>query len=169
MQTDPKDRERGLTLAAAQEEGVAFAQRNFPGHRCIICAHPDGSNGAGNIHVHIVFCSVRFEARESNAAFMKLKSDGSVKESECKAGCKHQDTARLRIYLNDQLQEYCRENGYTVTEQKPAKKITNKEYKVKQAGQKQLDKDNAARRKKGQLPVQTEYKTKKDTVKLTVS
>lgn len=35
-------------------------------------------------------------------------------------------------------------------------------------GQKQLDKDNDARRKKGQLPVQTEYKTKKDDLRVGV-
>lgn len=166
---DPKDKEKGLTLEAAQKEGEKFARENFPGHRAIVCAHPDGANGSGNIHVHIIICSVRFEDREPNAEYMKLQSDGSVKESEYKAGCKHQDTARLRRYLNEQLQEYCRENGYTVAEPKPPKKITNKEHRAKKEGQKQLDQDNAARRQQGQEPAQTEFKTKKDDLRTLIS
>lgn len=166
---DPKDKEKGLTLGAAQKEGEKFARENFPGHRAIVCAHPDGANGSGNIHVHIIICSVRFEDREPNAEYMKLQSDGSVKESEYKAGCKHQDTARLRRYLNEHLQEYCKEHGYTVTEQKPPKKTTNKEYKAKKEGQKRLDKDNETRRQKGQAPAQTEFKTKKDDLRTLIS
>ena len=38
----PKDSEKGLTLKEAQAAGVAFARQNFRGHRCIVCAHPDG-------------------------------------------------------------------------------------------------------------------------------
>jgi len=166
---DPKDREKGLTMEEAQREGIEFAERNFPGHRAIVCAHPDGANGAGNIHVHIVICSVRFEDREPKPEYMKLQSDGSVKESEYKAGCKHQDTARLRRYLNEQLQEYCRGKGYTVAEQKPPKKVTNREYKAKAEGQKRLDQENAARRQKGQEPAQTEFKTKKDDLRLLIA
>ena len=166
---DPKDAEKGLTLAAVQEEGLKFAKENFPGHRCIVCAHPDGKNGSENIHVHIVISSVRFEDRPPNAAFMKLDKDGGVKKSEYKAGYKHQDTARLRMHLNAQLQKYCRENGYTVTEQKPLKKVTNKEYVAKKKGQAQLDKDNSARFKKGLTPAQTEFKTKKDDLRAAIT
>lgn len=162
---DPKDKEKGLTLEAAQKEGLKFARENFPGHRAIVCTHPDGANGSGNIHVHIIICSVRFEDREPNPDFMKLQSDGSVKESEYKAGCKHQDTARLRRYLNERLQEYCKEHGYTISEPKPPKKTTNREYKAKKEGQKRLDKDNESRRQKGQEPAQTEFKTKKDDLR----
>lgn len=166
---DPKDKEKGLTLEEAQRKGVEFAKENFPGHRAIVCAHPDGANGSGNIHVHIIICSVRFEDREPQPEYMKLQSDGSVKESEYKAGCKHQDTARLRRHLNERLQEYCREKGYTVTEQKPPKKTTNKEYKAKKEGQKRLDKDNETRRQKGQEPAQTEFKSKKDDLRTLIS
>lgn len=165
----PKDKEKGLTLEAAWREGMRFAKKNFPGHRVIVCAHPDGANGSGNIHVHIIVSALRFEDREPQAEFMRLQSDGSVKESEYKAGCKHQDTARLRRHLNEQLQEFCRENGYTVSEPKPPKKVTNKEYRAKKEGQKQLDRDNEARRQKGQKPVQTEFKSKKDELREIVS
>lgn len=163
---DPKDAQKGLTLDAAFEEGKRFAKKNFPGHRVIVAAHPDGEQGSKNIHVHIIVTAVRFESREPQAEFMKLKKDGvTVKESEYKAGCKHQDTGRLRRYLNEQLQEYCRENGYTVLEEKPAKKVTNKEYMAKKRGQKKLDRDNAERTKKGKEPAQTKFVSKKDEMR----
>lgn len=57
---DPRDRdENGLTPEHAQELGMAFARKNFPGHQIIVCTHPDGHTSAGNIHVHIVLNSVR--------------------------------------------------------------------------------------------------------------
>ena len=43
-----------LTMDQAQELGERFCREQFPGHLAIICAHPDGHNQFGNIHVHIV-------------------------------------------------------------------------------------------------------------------
>lgn len=166
---DPKDREKGLTLEEAQSAGVSFARQNFPGHRCIVCAHPDGKNGSGNIHVHIVICSVRFEDREPDATYMRLNKNGIVKKSEYKAGGKHQDTARLRNHLFSQIQEYCLKNDYTVSETKPPKKITSQERRVKERGQAQLDRDNDVRRTNGQAPVQKQFKTKKDDLRTAIN
>lgn len=57
---DPKDaEENGLTGEKAQQLGVEFAQKNFPGHQTLICTHTDGHNKSGNIHVHIVINSLR--------------------------------------------------------------------------------------------------------------
>ena len=51
---DPRDRdENGLTPEKAQELGMAFARKNFPGHQLIVCTHKDGHN------VHIVLNSIR--------------------------------------------------------------------------------------------------------------
>ena len=50
---DPRDKEdNGLTPQRAQELGMEFARRHFPGHQIIVCTHTDGHNKAGNIHVH---------------------------------------------------------------------------------------------------------------------
>lgn len=149
--------------------GINFAKKNFPGHRVIVCAHPDGANGSGNIHVHIVITSVRFEDRAPDNSFMKLQKDGSVKPSEYKAGCKHQDTAKLRHYLTEQVQDYCKEKGYAVIEEKPSKKVTDKEYKIKKEGQKRLDKKNEQKLAEGKEPEQTEFLTKKDDLRKIVS
>ena len=57
---DPKDRDEcGLTGKRAQQLGLTFAKKNFPGHQALVCTHTDGHNESGNIHVHIVINSLR--------------------------------------------------------------------------------------------------------------
>lgn len=130
----PDDAEKGLTMEEAQRVGVAFAKKDFPGHRVLVCTHPDGGKGSKNIHVHIVVSSLRFEDREPDARYMRLRPDGTVKPSEYKAGCAHQDTAALRQHLVAQLNGYCREHGYAVCPEKAAEKITQKEYLLREKG-----------------------------------
>jgi len=48
-----------LTMKDAQQIGMEHAERNFPGHQAIVCTHNDGEHGSGNIHVHIIFNSLR--------------------------------------------------------------------------------------------------------------
>ena len=55
---DPKDKEAGLTGERAQQLGLEYARKNFPGHQALVCTHTDGSNESGNIHIHIVINSV---------------------------------------------------------------------------------------------------------------
>lgn len=59
---DPKDvPDHGLTVDRAQQLGEEFCRNHFPGHQAIVCTHPDGHNGSGNVHVHIVINSLRIE------------------------------------------------------------------------------------------------------------
>ena len=59
---DPKDvPDHGLTVDLAQSLGEKFCKEHFPGHQAIVCTHPDGHNGSGNVHVHIVINSLRIE------------------------------------------------------------------------------------------------------------
>ena len=45
---DPKDREgMGLTGERAQQLGLTFAKKNFPGHQALVCTHTDGHNESG--------------------------------------------------------------------------------------------------------------------------
>lgn len=47
---DPKDTtERGLTGEKAQQIGLEFAKKNFPGHQTLVCTHTDGHNKSGNV------------------------------------------------------------------------------------------------------------------------
>lgn len=131
----PEDNEKGLCPEEAQRFGIDFAKRNFPGHRAVVCTHADGGQHAGNIHVHIVISSLRFADRAPDPQFMRLRSDGTVKPSEYKAGCCHQDTAALRKYLLAQTNEYCRQRGYAICPEKAKNKYSQEEYLAKSKGQ----------------------------------
>lgn len=158
----PDDRQRGLTVEAVQQLGLEFARTYFPGHRAITCTHPDGRSGSGNIHVHIVISNIRCLDQAPRPEFMPLRPDGTVKPSSCRAGCRHQDTARLRQHMSAALQEYCRENGYTVSNAKAARKVSSREYSVQRYGQRKLDRDNEKRQASGIQPVQTRFITKRE-------
>ena len=89
---DPRDREdNGLTVERAQALGIDFCKEHFPGHQAIVCTHPDGHNGAGNIHIHIVINSLRMEDVERKP-FMELPSDSL-------AGFKHHVSDSYLEYL----------------------------------------------------------------------
>lgn len=130
----PSDVQQGLTVEEAQRFGVRFARQNFPGHRILVCTHPDGGQKSGNIHVHIVLSALRYEDRPPDSRFMRLRPDGSVKPSEYLAGCAHQDTAALRKHLLSQVNGYCLSHGYMLCPEKASNKISQKEYLLKQKG-----------------------------------
>lgn len=166
---DPKDADRGLTVEMAQEEGVRVARKYFPGHRAIVCTHPDGASHSGNIHVHIVISALRFEERIPEESYMRLRPDGSVKFSEYKAGCRHQDTARLRLHMKEHVQEYCRQNGFTVAPSRAGKKVNSQEYKAGEKAQKCLDQDNALRIQNGIRPAHTTQITCKEELRRVIA
>ena len=153
---DPKDRdEHGLTGELAQQLGVEYAKENFPGHQALVCTHPDGHNGSGNIHVHIVINSIRKYDTEPQP-YMEFDRDS-------KAGYKHHLSDRYRIYLKQKVMDMCTANGLNQVDLlTPAeKKISEKEYWAKRRGQKKLDKHNAELEKKGLTPRQTTFQTEK--------
>ena len=131
---DPRDRdENGLTAEHAQELGLAFAKKNFPGHQVLVCTHPDGHNSAGNIHVHIVLNSVRaFDVPQEN--FMERPGDAL-------AGHKHHVTKNFLEYLKQETMEMCQhEQLNQVDLMSPAKvRITDREYWAQRRGQKKID------------------------------
>ena len=153
---DPKDRdEHGLTGELAQQLGVEYAKENFPGHQALVCAHTDGHNGSGNIHVHIVINSIRKYGTEPQP-YMEFDRDS-------KAGYKHHLSDRYRIYLKQKVMDMCTANGLNQVDLlTPAeRKISEKEYWAKRRGQKNLDKHNAELEKKGLTPRQTTFQTEK--------
>lgn len=153
---DPKDRdEHGLTGELAQQLGVEYAKENFPGHQALICTHPDGHNGSGNIHVHIVINSIRKYDTEPQP-YMEFDRDS-------KAGYKHHLSDRYRIYLKQKVMDMCTAYGLNQVDLlTPAeRKLSEKEYWAKRRGQKKLDKHNAELEKKGLTPRQTTFQTEK--------
>lgn len=135
----PSDAEKGLTTEEAHRFAVHMARENFPGHRVLVCTHPDGSHGSGNIHAHIIVSSLRFEDRPADPRFMRLRPDGTVKPSEYLAGYAHQDTAALRKHLLAQVNSYCLSKGYMLCPEKSAVKSSGKEYLARQHGETRND------------------------------
>ena len=89
---DPKDRDEcGLTGERAQQLGLTFAKKNFPGHQALVCTHTDGHNKSGNIHVHIVINSLR-KYDIPQEPYMEF-------DCEAKAGYKHHLSAAYLLSL----------------------------------------------------------------------
>ena len=153
---DPKDRdEYGLTGERAQQLGLTFAKKNFPGHQALICTHTDGHNESGNIHVHIVINSIRkYDVPEE--PFMEYAC-------ESKAGYKHHLSTAYLVHLKQEVMDMCQKEGlHQVDLLTPAeRKITEKEYWAQRRGQKKLDKFNQKMREDGITPKETKYQTEK--------
>lgn len=125
---DPKDASKGLTGKKAQELGLEYAAKYFPGHQALVCTHTDGHNGSGNIHTHIVINSIRkYDVKREN--FMERPCDSRV-------GFKHHVTKTHLAFLKQAVMDMCRrENLHQVDLLSPAKKrITDREYRAAQHG-----------------------------------
>ena len=153
---DPKDRDEcGLTGERAQQLGLTFAKKNFPGHQALICTHTDGHNESGNIHIHIVINSIRkYDAPEE--PFMEYAC-------ESKAGYKHHLSTAYLAHLKQEVMDMCQKEGlHQVDLLTPAeRKITEKEYWAQRRGQEKLDKLNQKMREDGITPKETKYQTEK--------
>ena len=153
---DPKDRDEcGLTGERAQQLGLIFAKKNFPGHQALICTHTDGHNESGNIHVHIVINSIRkYDVPEE--PFMEYAC-------ESKAGYKHHLSTAYLAHLKQEVMDMCQKEGlHQVDLLTPAeRKITEKEYWAQRRGQEKLDKFNQKMREDGITPKETKYQTEK--------
>ena len=153
---DPKDRDEcGLTGERAQQLGLTFAKKNFPGHQALICTHTDGHNESGNIHIHIVINSIRkYDVPEE--PFMEYAW-------ESKAGYKHHLSTAYLAHLKQEVMDMCqKERLHQVDLLTPAeRKITEKEYWAQRRGQEKLDKLNQKMREDGITPKETKYQTEK--------
>ena len=153
---DPKDRDEcGLTGERAQQLGLTFAKKNFPGHQALVCTHTDGHNESGNIHVHIVINSLR-KYDIPKEPYMEF-------DCESKAGYKHHLSTAYLAHLKQDVMDMCQKEGlHQVDLLSPAeRKITEKEYWAQRRGQEKLDKLNQKMLKDGITPKETRYQTEK--------
>ena len=153
---DPKDREEcGLTGERAQQLGLTFAKKNFPGHQALVCTHTDGHNESGNIHVHIVINSLR-KYDVPQEPYMEF-------DCESKAGYKHHLSTAYLTHLKQDVMDMCQKEGlHQVDLLSPAeRKITEKEYWAQRRGQEKLDKLNQKMKEDGITPKETRYQTEK--------
>ena len=153
---DPKDRDEcGLTGERAQQLGLTFAKKNFPGHQALVCTHTDGHNESGNIHVHIVINSLR-KYDVPQEPYMEF-------DCESKAGYKHHLSTAYLAHLKQDVMDMCQKEGlHQVDLLSPAeRKITEKEYWAQRRGQEKLDKLNQKMLEEGITPKETRYQTEK--------
>ncbi|MDE7445097.1 MAG: relaxase/mobilization nuclease domain-containing protein [Lachnospiraceae bacterium] len=160
---DPKDRDEcGLTGEQAQQLGLEYCKKNFPGYQALVCTHTDGHNGSGNIHVHIVINSLRKNDVERQN-FMERDCDSC-------AGNKHHLTNSYLIYLKQSLMDLClRENLHQVDLlTKAERKVTEKEYHAKRNGQKKLEERNRQMISEGITPRATVFQTQKEYLRTSI-
>lgn len=160
---DPKDRgENNLTGEQAQQLGLEYAEKNYPGHQAMVCTHTDGHNGSGNIHIHIVINSLR--------KFDVERQDFMERPCDSRAGNKHHLTKKYLVHLKQAVMDMChRENLYQVDLLTPAeRKITEKEYWANRRGQKKLDERNSHIIADGITPRKTKFQTEKDYLRVSI-
>lgn len=157
---DPKDvPDHGLNVDLAQSLGKKFCKEHFPGHQVIVCTHPDGHNGSGNVHVHIVINSLRIE----EVPFMPYMD----RPCDTQPGMKHRCTNVAMEYFRSEVMEMCHDAGlYQIDLLNGSKtRVTERKYWAKKKGQLALDEENAVLAEQG-LPVkQTKFETDKDKLR----
>ena len=161
---DPRDAaDNGLTMDKAQALGLRFCSENFPGHRAIVCTHPDGHNHSGNIHVHIVIGSIRIREVERKPYMQKPR--------DWLEGMKHSSTAQTMRHLRVEVMELCEGAGlYQIDLLNGSKeRVSEAEYWARRRGQLKLDRENAALTATGQQPRQKKFETVKDTLRKQIS
>lgn len=160
---DPKDvTENGLTAERAQQLGMEYAEKNFPGHQALVCTHTDGHNKSGNIHVHIVINSLRKYDVE--------RQDFMERPCDSRAGYKHHVSRDFLIHLKQSVMDMCRrEHLHQVDLLAPAKKkITEWEYHAGRRGQKKLDDRCQQMKADGVTPRKTKFQAQKDFLRATI-
>lgn len=154
---DPRDKkENKLTCERAQQLGIEFATKNFPGHQALVCTHTDGHNQSGNIHVHIIINSLRKHNVE--------RQDFMERPCDSLAGYKHHLSKPYLIYLKQSLMDLChREKLHQVDLLNPARqKVTEKEYWVKRRGEEKLNQQITQKDTTHVTKQKTPFQTQKD-------
>ena len=161
---DPEDCKDGrLSSEKAHSLGLEFAKKHFPGHQILVCTHPDGRNKSGNIHVHIIFNSVR--------KYDVKKEPYMDRNIDCRAGYKHHLTKNYLAYLQMEVVEMCKREGlHQVNLLSPAgSNISDKEFRAVQRDQRKLDALNERISAAGMKPRTTLFQTQKQYIRDAVS
>ena len=153
---DPKDADEcGLTGEQAQLLSMEWAKKCIPGFQILICTHMDGHNESGNIHTHIITNSVRKYDTGVDCYGERL--------GDHKAGNKLHLSLDYLEYMQKELMSICqREKLHQVDLLSPAsEKISGKEFRAQQTGQRKLDKLNEEIQADGLEPAETVFQTQK--------
>lgn len=132
---DPRD---SITGEEAMEIAKKFAGKFLEGHQTIIVVHPDGHNGSGNIHAHIVANSVR--------KYPAVKQKWHEKACEYKQGCKHKCTNAMLRAGKQWVMDECHRRNLNQVDLFSSK--VREDYWVKKRG---LEKDSEFMSEKDKL------------------
>ena len=153
---DPRDAtDNGLTLKRRKPLAYNSARKISGSSGYCLLPHPDGHNGAGNIHVHIVIGSLRIRTIE--------RQPHMEKPCDWQEGCKHRCTAAMLRHLRTEVMELCQSADLYQTDllKGSGDRITEREYWAQRRGQRRLNYANAKDAASG-LPIrQTKYETEK--------
>lgn len=93
-----------ITMQESMDFGKQYVAKFLPGHQAILAVHPDGHNGTGNVHVHVVIISVRkLEGK---------KERWQDKPCEYRQGCKHKSTGKFMRAAKQWVMQECMVRGY---------------------------------------------------------
>ena len=93
-----------ITMQEAMDFGKQYVEKFLPGHQAVLAVHPDGHNGTGKVHVHIVINSVRkLEGK---------KERWQDKPCEYRQGCKHKSTGKFMRAAKQWVMRECMVKGY---------------------------------------------------------
>lgn len=93
-----------ITMQEAMDFGKQYVEKFLPGHQAVLAVHPDGHNGTGNVHVHIVINSVR-KLEGKNERWQD-------KPCEYRQGCKHKSTGKFMRAAKQWVMRECMVKGY---------------------------------------------------------
>ena len=96
--------EDNITMQEAMDFGKQYVEKFLLGRQAILVVHPDGHNGTGNIHVHIVINSVRKHEGK--------KERWQDKPCEYRQGCKHKSTGKFMRAAKRWVMRECLLKGY---------------------------------------------------------
>lgn len=124
-----EDESKSLTPEEVLSIGREWAEKNLPGHQCILYVHKDGANQSGNMHVHVNCNSVRIAETEQKEWMNGHKHYyGEGKKHSCTADFRRECRASLDSILKE------RNLDMEVTK-RSGKRIDNKEYHAKRRGE----------------------------------
>ena len=151
----PEDVRRGfLDLRHAHELSMEWAHRCLSGVIGVAVTHDDGDRHSGNVHTHIIICTVKI----SNEISVYMKCPEKRKEGRI-----FNPSYRTWIEFREILVEIARREGLHVAyqDQKPMDRVSSAEYRIRLEGQKKLDEENRTIIAEGGIPETIVFRTEK--------
>ena len=151
----PDDCKRGgLDVRRAHELSMEWVRRCIAGVIGIAVTHDDGDRHSGNIHTHIILCTVKCSSEIAK----------TMKHPEhAKVGNLFSPSRKTWMEYREILMEIARREGLYIAyrNELPLDRISSREYRGKLRGQKKLDEENRKIIDAGGIPETIVFRTEK--------